>query len=62
MPFCLALVLSETLSLVVLHLSHSVALLPTKRGGSAPSSTMLLSTMLVKPFSESVQENSFLLD
>lgn len=34
----------------------------TRRGGSAPSRAMLLGITLVKPFSESVQESSFLLD
>lgn len=66
MPFCLPSVLllcpSATLSSVVLRLSHCVELLPTERGGSAPSSSTFLSTMLVKPSGESVQENSFLLD
>lgn len=65
-PFCLPSALflcpSATLSSAVVHLSRGVELLPTKRGGSAPSSSMLLSTTLVKPFGESVQENSFLLD
>lgn len=66
MPFCLPLVLllclSATLSLVVVPLSHGAQLLPTKTGGSSPSSSVLLSTMPVKPFDESVQEISFVLD
>lgn len=60
LPSVLLLGLSAVLSPLVLHLSHSVELLPTKRGGSAPSSSMLLSTTFLKPFGESVQEESSL--
>jgi len=66
MPSCVPSVLplcpSATLPWAVLRLSHGVELLPTKRAGSAPSSSVLRSTTLVKPFGESGQENSFLLD